>query len=355
MSHTTMKRAAIYARYSSDKQNEESNRDQIRLCEEWAEKNNIQVVAHYYDEAKSGGSLHNRSGLDNLMRDAESKQFDIVICESTDRISRQQGDLANIRRDLDFFEVKIFTTERGEVDAFQVCMSGLIGERYLVELGHKTRRGLESCLEDGRIPCGKSYGYDSTSERGVFSINESQADIVRRIFLEFIAGATPRQIATGLNKDNIPGPRGGKWNASTINGSKVRQNGILQNRLYNGVYVMKRQKFIKDPRNGKRVSRPNPESEWKIKELPQYKIIDDEIFQKAAAIKAERSTDRSPVKKKKPKHLLTLKVISITKALAFPNDGVYPYQDLGDSQYRSEGISLFVGKSNLGFGPNQQA
>jgi len=73
MSHTTFKRAAIYARYSSDKQNKNSCLDQIRLCQQWAEKNNIQVVAHYSDEAKSGASLHNRSGLDNLRRDAENK------------------------------------------------------------------------------------------------------------------------------------------------------------------------------------------------------------------------------------------------------------------------------------------
>ncbi|MDP6506613.1 MAG: nitrilase-related carbon-nitrogen hydrolase, partial [Planctomycetota bacterium] len=45
----------------------------------------------------------------------------------------------------------------------------------------------------------------------------------------------------------IPGPRGGPWNASTINGSRQRQNGILNNVLYLGRIVYNRQRFVKDP------------------------------------------------------------------------------------------------------------
>jgi hypothetical protein len=55
--------------------------------------------------------------------------------------------------------------------------------------------------------------------------------VVRRIFDEFVAGRTPRDIARDLNEDHVAPSRGGCWNASTINGNVRRGNGILQNEL----------------------------------------------------------------------------------------------------------------------------
>jgi len=65
-----------------------------------------------------------------------------------------------------------------------------------------------------------------------------------------------------LNKKGVPGPRGGAWNASTIDGSRKRLNGILQNELYAGRIIWNRQRFIKDPETGKRISRENPREQW---------------------------------------------------------------------------------------------
>ena len=54
-----------------------------------------------------------------------------------------------------------------------------------------------------------------------------------------------------------------EWNASTINGSRRRRNGILHNELlYTGRITYNRQRFVKDPETGKRIARPNPEHEW---------------------------------------------------------------------------------------------
>lgn len=65
-----------------------------------------------------------------------------------------------------------------------------------------------------------------------------------------------------MNKKGVPGPRGGAWNASTIDGSRKRLNGTLQNGLYAGRIIWNRQRFIKDPETGKRISRENRREQW---------------------------------------------------------------------------------------------
>ena len=54
---------------------------------------------------------------------------------------------------------------------------------------------------------------------------------MRRIYREYLAGRSPKAIVTDLNREGIPSPRGGKWNASTLNGNRKRANGILSNSL----------------------------------------------------------------------------------------------------------------------------
>ncbi|MEQ8901707.1 MAG: recombinase family protein [Roseovarius sp.] len=107
-----------------------------------------------------------------------------------------------------------------------------------------------------------AYGYEAVpGEVGVRRIVEGEADVVRRIFCEYLAGNSPRDIAHGLNVDGIAPPRGSRWNASTNNGNAKRANGILQNSLYAGRQVWNRVRMIKDPDSGRRVSRPNPPEE----------------------------------------------------------------------------------------------
>ncbi|NKD46259.1 recombinase family protein [Haematospirillum jordaniae] len=300
-----MKRAAIYARFSSDRQNEKSCKDQITLCSAWAERNNCTVVDTFQDQAISGSSTINRFGLASLMRAAREKRFNVVIAESLDRLSRDQADLGQLRKELTFLGIGIFTVQDGEVGAIHIGVKGLMGELYLADLAQKTRRGLRAVVTDGRHAGGRSFGYNLVNGKsGELEINEREARIVCRIFADYIAGCTPRQIAASLNREGIAGPRGGKWNASTINGSRSRQNGILQNRLYIGHVVWNRQRFVKNPATGTRVSRPNPESEWLTADAPHLRIIDDATFAEASAMKQAKGHQHSS-HARKPHHLLS--------------------------------------------------
>ncbi len=166
---------------------------------------------------------------------------------------------------------------------------------FLKDLAAKTHRGLRGRVEKGKAGGGLCYGYDvvkrTDSEgepiRGERKINAAEAAVVRRIFREFAAGRSPRAIATDLNRDGIPGPFGHTWGDTTIRGHASRGNGVVNNELYAGVLVWNRQRFIKDPSTGKRVSRPNPEAKWIRTEVPELRMVDDELWQRVKLRQAE--------------------------------------------------------------------
>ena len=300
-----MKRAAIYARFSSDRQNERSSRDQIALCSGWAERQGLAVVDAYTDDAVSGASTINRMGLAQLMRDAGAGLFDVVVCEALDRLSRDQADLAQLKKRLSFLDIKIMTVQDGEVGAMHIGLKGLMGEMFLADLAQKTHRGLRARVNAGQSGGGCAYGYAPVpGEPGRMRIVEAQAGIVRRIFTEYVEGSPPRAIVARLNAEGVPGPRGGRWNASALNGSSKRQNGILRNSLYVGEIVWNRQRFIKDPSTGKRVSRPNPESEWVRAPAPELRIVEQDLFDAAHGRKAETAIIH-PAHQRRPRHLLS--------------------------------------------------
>ena len=81
--------------------------------------------------------------------------------------------------------------------------------------------------------------------------------MVLRIFTDYVAGATPREIAKALNAEDVKPPRGTRWSASTINGNRKRSNGMLLNPLYAGRLVWNKVTMSKRPGTDKRVIRPN--------------------------------------------------------------------------------------------------
>src|SRR5260370_41079957 len=82
-------RAVLYARYSSDLQREASIEDQIRLCRRRIEHEGWEYLHAYTDRAMSGASAL-RPAYQSLLEDARHGQFDVVVAEALDRLSRYQ-------------------------------------------------------------------------------------------------------------------------------------------------------------------------------------------------------------------------------------------------------------------------
>jgi site-specific DNA recombinase len=277
-------KVAIHARYSSENQRDASIADQFGVCREFAQRQGWQVGAEYSDHAISGATIM-RPGFQAMMREALQKKFDIVMAEALDRFSRDQEDTAGLFKRLTFAGVNIVTLAEGDITHLHIGLKGTMNALFLKELAEKTRRGLRGRVEAGRSGGGISFGYRIVRrfENGVVTTGEreivpGEAAIVRRIFKDYLAGASPKQIAKTLNAEGVRGPQGGLWSPSTIHGNPRRRNGILHNELYIGRLVWNRQRFLKDPDTGKRIARMNPPSEWITKDVPDLRIVDDELW-----------------------------------------------------------------------------
>lgn len=86
-----MKKAVIYARYSSHKQREESIERQLEICYKFAEDNDYEVIAEYCDREQTGRN-DNRLNFQKMMKDAERKEFEAVIILKQDRFARKRAD-----------------------------------------------------------------------------------------------------------------------------------------------------------------------------------------------------------------------------------------------------------------------
>ncbi len=239
------------------------------------------------------------------MAAAKDRIFDVLIVESLDRLSRSQSDLAAIYDRLTFVGIDIVTVHEGRADQIQVGIRGIVSALYLTDLAHKVRRGAAGNIREGKHAGGLAYGYNPTPGRpGHWVINEDQARIVRRIFQEYISGERTPAIVKRLNAEGIKPPRGRFWQASALTGSRSRHNGILGNEIYCGRLIWNRVRMIKDPETGKRVSRPNRESEWQRADVPHLAVISVEMFDQATTIRRSRSKS-APSLRRQPKSLLS--------------------------------------------------
>lgn len=94
------------------------------------------------------------------------------------------------------------------------------------------------------------------------------------------------------------------FSAARTCGSPKRRNGLLNNELYNGSIVYNRQRFLKDPATGKRVSRPNPEDEWLRQEAPELRIVEETLWQRVQRVREARGGPHIHTKRG-PKRLLS--------------------------------------------------
>lgn len=282
-------RTLIYARYSSHLQSSRSIDQQVEVCQERALREGWTVVDIFTDYAIGGGAGTGdaqRPGLAAMLARVEEGDIEQVLVDTTSRIARNQGDSHHIRDRLNFWGARLFTLGDGEIDRFKGAIKGLLDEQQRVELRHNIKRGQRDTVAQGRSPAGIAYGYRTANRidangrpvRGLREIDEEQAEVVRRIFSDYAAGISPVAIAQRLNAENIPGPRGDRWRATTLRPDRTRGNGLLQNQLYIGRIIHNRTSKVEEPVTRTKRIRPNPPEQWIIEEVPHLRIIGQELW-----------------------------------------------------------------------------
>jgi len=237
----------------------------------------------------------------------------VVLAESIDRLSRDQEDIAHIYKRIRHSDMQLVTIAEGEISELHIGLKGTMGALFLKDLAQKTHRGLEGRALAGKSAGGRCYGYDIVRKfdergeaiRGDRTINAQEAAVIIRIFEDYIAGKSAKRIASDLNREGIKGPTGGDWGHSTINGNRRRGIGILNNELYIGRLIWNRQRFVKHPDTGKREARLNPESEWVITEVPELRLLPQELWEQAKAFQGKLDDREQFWQKQRPRGLLS--------------------------------------------------
>ena len=288
MDNSQPMRYAIYARYSSDQQRQTSIADQLRKCQEFGDAQGWLPVKNciYTDAAISGVSTE-RPGLQRMLQAALSphRSFDVILVDDTSRISRSLPDAIQLFQRLSFAGIRVVAVAQG-IDSLSeqadvlVTVHGLVDSLYVKELAKKTHRGLEGAFLRGLHAGGRCYGYRNVPVEGGgvrLEIEESEAEVVRRIFQMSATGASLKKIAFALNAEKLapPRPRAGTKHASWCP-SAIRE--MLRRELYIGQVVWNRSRFVKVPGTNKRIARPRPKSEWHVVERPELRIVSDELW-----------------------------------------------------------------------------
>ena len=286
-----MLRAVIYSRHSTDQQNPRSAADQTRLCRSFAEAQGWQVVDAYEDHAISGASKF-RPEYQRLTLHAKAGRFDIVVCESLDRLGRKLADIAELQDQLSFHGITIHSVQQGQITQMHIGLLGTMAQMQLSDIRSKTTRGLRAVAQDGRSAGGLCYGYkiapaadgaSGKAVRGHRAIDEGQAIVVRRIFQDYANGLSPKASTLKLNGEGIPAPRGGSWAATAINGNRTRGTGVINNEVYVGRQIWGRQTWLKDPSTGRRLPRMAKPDALVLTEIPGLRIVSDELWHAAKA------------------------------------------------------------------------
>lgn len=296
-------RCAVYLRSASTMQRSASIEDQLQTCREFADSKGWQILpGHIYkDEGMSGTNTRNRVGLLALQTAAEKRPrpFDCILLEDTARLGRTQADVLNFTKLMAFYGVMIyFVSQRlnSSDENFAVILNtyDLFNQMYVERLREKVFRGQKERVLQGFHVGSVPYGYQTrrvydTANAGhpvtlgaKLEVAEEQANIVRRIFRQFVGGHRIAAICRQLNAEDIPSPRSirrAEANAPWSNGAIRR---ILRSPFVRGEIVWNVSGQSRNGLTGKVEKRIKPVHEHVRVAAEDLRIVDDELWFKAA-------------------------------------------------------------------------
>lgn len=232
-----MKTAVIYARYSSDNQTEQSIEGQLRVCQDYAERNDILILKTYIDRAMTGTN-DNRPDFQQMIKDSDKKEFEYIIVYKIDRFSRNKYETAKYKKILKDNGVKLLSAMENIPDTPEgIILESLLegmAEYYSAELAQKVKRGMKETRLKGNFTGGNIiYGYKVENHKII--IDEEKAEVVRFIYEQYSLGTYVKDIIAELNSKRIFN-KGKPFARNTI-------YNILKNEKYSGIYRFKDEIF----------------------------------------------------------------------------------------------------------------
>ena len=273
-------RAAIYARVSDKSQDGEdktSISEQIGEMEAYCEDKGLTITARYQEVGR--GWSKKRPEFQRMLTDAKRGRFDTIVCWKSDRLSRGMYPAAALMEVVEAHQIRL----EAVMDAIDMKTFGLMAAIGKIELDNFRERstlGKRGTAKQGRVPTGRlPYGY-RIGDDGRPEVVEEQAEVVRRIFHMYILeGLRAYSIAVRLTDEGIPTQRGKQvWLQSRV-------HHVLGNATYTGSWVYGKYRHV-STEDGTKVY-DQPRDTWI--EIPIPQLIDDETWERAQALKKQRS------------------------------------------------------------------
>lgn len=228
-----MKKAVIYARFSSNRQTEQSIEGQIRECKKYAKQNDIKIVKQYIDRAATGTN-DKRQNFQQMLKDSKKQAWDYVLVYKIDRFSRNKYEIAKYKKTLKDNNIKLLSVTENIPDTpegiiLESILEGM-AEYYSAELSQKVKRGHKESRLKGKHHGGPLlFGYKKKDNK--VYINEKEAPIIQYMYEQYAQGKNCRELAEELENKGIF-YRGKPFTQSTI-------INLLKNKCYIGIFVHK--------------------------------------------------------------------------------------------------------------------
>jgi DNA invertase Pin-like site-specific DNA recombinase len=211
--------AAVYARFSSDGQRDESIEIQVEHCAELIASHGWEMGEVYSDYAMTGRN-DDRPGFQRMRSDMEAGAFDVLVVYKQDRLARNMAIASSFKASLFSLGVRLFSWREGEIlDTPEGFLNGTIQDMFaeyysrnlsvLVKDG--IRKNAERCKANGQ----KRFGY-RIDEDGYYQVDEAQAEVVRAIFSAYNSGKGLVEIAEMVNGMGVRTMRGNEWSKQTV-------------------------------------------------------------------------------------------------------------------------------------------
>ena len=280
-------RVVAYARVSTSKQSQEHSIEfQKNYWNDTLGNNpNYEFLGVYADKGISGKFVNRRPQFMLMMQAAQNGQIDLIFCKSVQRFARNTEELLSYVRELRdlgvyvVFEKENINTQNIDSDLY-LTIAAAVAEDDLTRYSQNVTWSLQDKYAKGEVTMGGSlYGY-FIGKNATFKVNPTEAEVVKRIYKEYLENKSCQCICDELNKEGIKGPSGGIWHRSTL-------NEILCNEKYIGDCLLQKSIYSHGTRK-----KNNGERDQYYVENHHKPIIDKETWNQVRQMMEERSNSK---------------------------------------------------------------
>ena len=284
-----------YARVSTD--NEEQEDSYESQCEHFKglikSRSNWEFGGIYSDQGTTGTKAESRKDFMRMIEDCRAGRINRILVKSISRFARNTVDTLKYIRELKELGVSVYfetqnidtMTPGGEI---LITILAAIAEQESRNMSTNIKWAFQKRFKEGKVLINSTNSIGYAKEGDGYIIVEEEAEIIRRIYRDYLSGLSDKIITERLTADGIKTPKGGKvWSVSTI-------QSILQNEKYSGNAILGKT-FKPDVLSPSRIKNKGQAPSYYV-ENSHPAIISKEMFDMVQAERERRKSLRSGVK-----------------------------------------------------------